>query len=161
MPTTTKKKSTKKAVKKAVTKKAVTKKAVTKKPVKKAIKLAAKPATKKPATKKPAAKATAKPTAKATGLIEVGSPAPAFSAVNAAGKTARENRVHALNAALGLSQDGKTRLTFTANDYLPEAGAAARIAAHNWRQTALLHPDNALLSKWLHRNLKFLFFFKI
>jgi hypothetical protein len=44
---------------------------------------------------------------------------------------------------------------------LPEAGAAARIAAHNWRQTALLHPDNALLSKWLHRNLKFLFFFKI
>lgn len=79
MPTTTKKKSTKKAVKKAVTKKAVTKKAVTKQPVKKAIKLAAKPATKKPATKKP--------TAKATGLIEVGSPAPAFSAVNAAGKT--------------------------------------------------------------------------
>jgi peroxiredoxin Q/BCP len=78
MPTTTKKKSTKKAVKKAVTKKAVTKKAVTKKPVKKAIKLAAKPATKKPA---------AKTTAKATGLIEVGSPAPAFSAVNAAGKT--------------------------------------------------------------------------
>jgi peroxiredoxin Q/BCP len=74
-------------VKKAVTKKAVTKKAVTKKPVKKAIKLAAKPATKKPATKKPAAKATAKPAAKATGLIEVGSPAPAFSAVNAAGKT--------------------------------------------------------------------------
>jgi len=76
MPTTTKKKSTKKAVKKAVTKKAV----------KKAIKLAA-----KPATKKPAAKATAKPaakaTAKATGLIEVGLPAPAFSAVNAAGKT--------------------------------------------------------------------------
>jgi peroxiredoxin Q/BCP len=87
MPTTTKKKSTKKAVKKAVTKKAVTKKAVTKQPVKKAIKLAAKPATKKPATKKPAAKATAKPAAKATGLIEVGSPAPAFSAVNAAGKT--------------------------------------------------------------------------
>jgi peroxiredoxin Q/BCP len=82
MPTTTKKKSTKKAVKKAVTKKAVTKKAVTKKPVKKAIKLAA-----KPATKKPAAKTTAKTTAKATGLIEVGSPAPAFSAVNAAGKT--------------------------------------------------------------------------
>lgn len=44
--------------------------------------------------------------------------------LNAAGKTARENRVHALNAALGLSQDGKTRLTLTANDYLPEAGAA-------------------------------------
>jgi len=42
--------------------------------------------------------------------------------LNAAGKTARENRVHALNAALGLSQDGKTRLTLTANDYLPEAG---------------------------------------
>ena len=75
----TKKTVTKKAVtKKAVTKKTVTKKAVTKQPVKKAIKLAAKPATKKPA---------AKTTAKATGLIEVGSPAPAFSAVNAAGKT--------------------------------------------------------------------------
>jgi hypothetical protein len=44
--------------------------------------------------------------------------------LNAAGKTARESRVHALNTALGLSQDGKTRLTLTANDYLPEAGAA-------------------------------------
>ncbi len=82
MPTTTKKKSTKKAVKKTVNKaaikKAATKKAVTKKPAKKAIKLAAKPAAKKPAPKS---------AAKATGLIEVGSPAPAFSAVNAAGKT--------------------------------------------------------------------------
>ena len=87
MPTTTKKKSTKKAVKKTVnkaaikkaaTKKAATKKAATKKPAKKAIKLAAKPAAKKPAPKS---------AAKATGLIEVGSPAPAFSAVNAAGKT--------------------------------------------------------------------------
>ena len=82
MPTTTKKKSTKKAVKKTVNKaaikKAVTKKAVTKKAAKKAIKLAAKPAAKKPAPKS---------AAKATGLIEVGSPAPAFSAVNAAGKT--------------------------------------------------------------------------
>jgi hypothetical protein len=44
--------------------------------------------------------------------------------LNAAGKTARENRVHALNAALGLSQDGKTRVALTPNDYLPEAGAA-------------------------------------
>jgi hypothetical protein len=44
--------------------------------------------------------------------------------LNAAGKTARANRVHELNTALGLSQDGKTRLTLTANDYLPEAGAA-------------------------------------
>ena len=97
MPTTTKKKSTKKAVKKTVKKtaikKAVTKKAATKKPAKKAIKLAAKPATKKSATKKPATKNPAakkpapKSAAKATGLIEVGSPAPAFSAVNAAGKT--------------------------------------------------------------------------
>jgi peroxiredoxin Q/BCP len=82
MPTTTKKKSTKKAVKKTVNKaaikKAATKKAATKKPAKKAIKLAAKPAAKKPAPKS---------AAKATGLIEVGSPAPAFSAVNAAGKT--------------------------------------------------------------------------
>ena len=87
MPTTTKKKSTKKAVKKTVnkaaikkaaTKKAATKKAATKKPAKKAIKLAANPAAKKPAPKS---------AAKATGLIEVGSPAPAFSAVNAAGKT--------------------------------------------------------------------------
>ena len=92
MPTTTKKKSTKKAVKKTVNKAAI-KKAATKKPAKKAIKLAAKPATKKPATKKPATKNPAakkpapKSAAKATGLIEVGSPAPAFSAVNAAGKT--------------------------------------------------------------------------
>ena len=82
MPTTTKKKSTKKAVKKTVNKaaikKAATKKAATKKPAKKAIKLAANPAAKKPAPKS---------AAKATGLIEVGSPAPAFSAVNAAGKT--------------------------------------------------------------------------
>ena len=82
MPTTTKKKSTKKAVKKTVNKaaikKAATKKVATKKPAKKAIKLAAKPAAKKPAPKS---------AAKATGLIEVGSPAPAFSAVNAAGKT--------------------------------------------------------------------------
>jgi peroxiredoxin Q/BCP len=82
MPTTTKKTSTKKAVKKtenkAAIKKAATKKAATKKPAKKAIKLAAKPAAKKPAPKS---------AAKATGLIEVGSPAPAFSAVNAAGKT--------------------------------------------------------------------------
>ena len=87
MPTTTKKKSTKKAVKKTVNKaaikKAATKKAATKKPAKKAIKLAHKPATKNPAAKKPAPKSAAK----ATGLIEVGSPAPAFSAVNAAGKT--------------------------------------------------------------------------
>ena len=92
MPTTTKKKSTKKTVKKTVNKtaikKAAIKKAVTKKAAKKAIKLAAKPATKKPATKNPAAKKPApKSAAKATGLIEVGSPAPAFSAVNAAGKT--------------------------------------------------------------------------
>ena len=82
MPTTTMKKSTKKAVKKTVNKaaikKAATKKAATKKPAKKAIKLAANPAAKKPAPKS---------AAKATGLIEVGSPAPAFSAVNAAGKT--------------------------------------------------------------------------
>lgn len=70
MPTTTKK-TTKKTTNKAV------KKATTKKPAKKPIKLAAKPVAKKPA---------AKPAAKATGLIEVGSPAPAFSAVNAAGK---------------------------------------------------------------------------
>ena len=74
MPTTTKKTTTKQNVKKAVTKKAVTKQ-----PVKKAIKLAAKPAAKKPAAKKPAAKAT--------GLIEVGSPAPAFSALDGSGKT--------------------------------------------------------------------------
>ena len=84
MPTTTKKTTTKQSVKKAVTKKTVTKKAVTKKavtkkavtkqPVKKAIKLAAKPAAKKPA-------------AKATGLIEAGSPAPAFSALDGSGKT--------------------------------------------------------------------------
>ena len=97
MPTTTKKKSTKKAVKKTVKKTAIKKtaikKAATKKPVEKAIKLAAKPSTKKPAAKKPATKNPAaekpapKPAAKATGLIEVGSPAPAFSAVNAAGKT--------------------------------------------------------------------------
>ncbi len=92
MPTTTKKKSTKKAVKRTVKKtaikKAAIKKAATKKPAKKAIKLAAKPATKKSATKNPAAKKPApKSAAKATGLIEVGSPAPAFSAVNAAGKT--------------------------------------------------------------------------
>jgi peroxiredoxin Q/BCP len=88
MPTTTKKTTTKKAVKKTAIKKTAIKKAATKKPAKKAIKLAAKPATKKPATKNPAAKKPApKPAAKATGLIEVGSPAPAFSAVNAAGKT--------------------------------------------------------------------------
>jgi peroxiredoxin Q/BCP len=88
MPTTTKKTTTKKAVKKTAIKKTAIKKAATKKPAKKAIKLAAKPATKKPATKKPAAKKPApKSAAKATGLIEVGSPAPAFSAVNAAGKT--------------------------------------------------------------------------
>lgn len=85
MPTTTKKQSTKKTTKKAATKKAATKTAATKKPAKpakKAITLAVKPVAKKPA-KKPAPKAAAK----ATGLIEVGSPAPAFSAVNAAGKT--------------------------------------------------------------------------
>lgn len=80
MPTTTKKQSTKKTTKKAATKKAATKKPA--KPAKKAITLAVKPVAKKPA-KKPAPKAAAK----ATGLIEVGSPAPAFSAVNAAGKT--------------------------------------------------------------------------
>jgi peroxiredoxin Q/BCP len=84
MPTTTKKTTTKQNVKKTVTKKAVTKKAVTKQPVKKAIKLAAKPAAKKPAAKKPVAK---KPAAKATGLIEAGSPAPAFSALDGSGKT--------------------------------------------------------------------------
>ena len=84
MPTTTKKTTTKQNVKKAVTKKTVTKKAVTKQPVKKAIKLAAKPAAKKPAAKKPAAK---KPAAKATGLIEAGSPAPAFSALDGSGTT--------------------------------------------------------------------------
>ena len=85
MPTTTKKKSTKKSVKtavtKAATKTAATKTAATKKPAKpakKAIKLAAKPAAKKPAPKA---------AAKATGLVEVGSPAPTFSAVNAAGKS--------------------------------------------------------------------------
>ncbi|MFN5497487.1 MAG: peroxiredoxin [bacterium] len=96
MPTTTKKqstkkttkkstkKTTKKAVKTAVTKAATTKAATKQpaKPAKKAITLAAKPVAKKPA-KKPAPKAAAK----ATGLIEVGSSAPAFSAVNAAGKT--------------------------------------------------------------------------
>ncbi|MEY3141927.1 MAG: hypothetical protein RLY21_420 [Planctomycetota bacterium] len=85
MPTTTKKKSIKKSMKKAATKKAATKKAATKKPakpVKKAINLAAKPAATKPSTKP-----STKSAAKATGLIEVGSPAPAFSAVNAAGKT--------------------------------------------------------------------------
>lgn len=71
MPTTTKKKNTKKTATKPTTK--PTKKTV-KKPARKAIKLAAKPVAKKPA-------------AKATGLVEVGSPAPAFSAVNAAGKT--------------------------------------------------------------------------
>ena len=77
--TVTKKASTKKAsTKQASTKKAATKKAATKKP----IKLAS-----KPAATKPVAKAPAKPATKATGLIEVGSPAPAFSAVNAAGKT--------------------------------------------------------------------------
>jgi len=82
---TSKKASTKKAsIKKASTKKASIKKASIKNPVaKKAIKLAKKPA----AAKTPAAKAPAKPAAKTTGLIEVGSPAPAFSAVNAAGKT--------------------------------------------------------------------------
>lgn len=69
---TTTKKMTKKAAKKATAKKPA------KKAAKKAIKLAAKPVAKKPA---------AKPAAKAAGLIEVGSPAPAFSAVNAAGKT--------------------------------------------------------------------------
>ena len=87
MPTTTKKTTTKQNVKKTVTKKAVTKQ-----PVKKAIKLAAKPAAKKPAAKpaakKPAAKPAAKkPAAKATGLIEAGSPAPAFSALDGSGKT--------------------------------------------------------------------------
>jgi len=80
----TKKAATKKsATKKAATKKAATKKAATKKPAKKAIKLAAKPVAKRPVAKNPAPKAAAK----ATGLIEVGSPAPAFSALDGSGKT--------------------------------------------------------------------------
>ncbi len=75
----TKKAATKKAAtKKAATKKAATKKAATKKSAKKAIKLAAKPVAEKPAPK---------PAAKVTGLIEVGSPAPAFSALDGSGKT--------------------------------------------------------------------------
>jgi peroxiredoxin Q/BCP len=72
MPTTTtKKKTTKKSTKKAASKtlKEVAKKA--------------------PAKKAPAKTAVAKKNAaaKATGLIEVGSPAPAFTAIDAAGKT--------------------------------------------------------------------------
>jgi hypothetical protein len=43
--------------------------------------------------------------------------------LNAAAKADRASRVAALNANLGLSADGKTHVTKTAHDYLPEAGA--------------------------------------
>jgi hypothetical protein len=42
--------------------------------------------------------------------------------LNAAGKADRASRVAALNANLGLSADGKTRVAQSAHDYLPEAG---------------------------------------
>jgi len=81
---TTTKKQNKKATPKKVTSKPATKKASTKKPSTK------KPSTKKPSIKKASNKSAPNKSAassKAAGLIEVGSPAPAFSAVNAAGKT--------------------------------------------------------------------------